>query len=190
MRTQLLVTALFASLLTACASTPQGSPSKHISQSGPLKVHPGLIGKPVPEELREPQAPATPRQAEVAEAAPIQMDAIGQRTQRSAYFDYKSAAIKTDYDTVLQGHARHLAANPKARVRIEGHADERGSVAYNNSLGLQRAESVRQRLIEQGAQRQQVSVKSFGELRPKLTGQDEASWAENRRADIIYEREE
>ncbi len=191
MRTSLIVPLILSSLLAACATTQEGSPSKHISQAGSLKVHPGLVGKPVPDELRDPQQVAAVKVVDAPAATQtMQMDAIGQRTQRSVYFDYKSADLKMDYDSVLQGHAKYLAANPKSKIRVEGNADERGSVGYNNVLGQKRAETVRQRLIDQGAASQQVSIKSLGELKPKLKGHDEESWAENRRADIIYEREE
>lgn len=197
MRASLTLPLLATLLLTACASGPTASPSKHISQAGALRVHPGLLGQPVPAELQEPKSPAAVAPV-VAEgtlpatpgAAGMQMDGIGVRTQRSVYFDYDSAALKTDYQSVVEAHGRHLAANPKAKVRIEGHADERGSAGYNQSLGQKRADNLRQALIEQGARSTQVATRSLGESRPKLKGHDEASWAENRRADIIYEREE
>ena len=106
------------------------------------------------------------------------------------YFDYDSSSVKAEFNPALQAHARYLAANPKSRVRIEGNADERGPAGYNNVLGLKRADHVRQSIVEFGASEKQVVVKSLGERKPKLNGHDEESWAENRRADIIYEREE
>ena len=98
------------------------------------------------------------------------MDDVGLRTQRSVYFDLNSADIKADFDPALRAHARYLAEHPKARVRIEGHADERGSTDYNRRLGLKRAENVRASLLTHGAGEQQVKVKTLGEARPKLTG--------------------
>ena len=117
------------------------------------------------------------------------MDEEGLRTQRSVYFDLDKSDIKADYDPILMAHARYLARNPTARVRIEGHADERGSAAYNNRLGLKRAQSVRATLLGHGAEATQVAVKTWGKRKPKLLGRDEEAWAENRRADVIYERE-
>ena len=110
-------------------------------------------------------------------------------TQRSVYFDLNSADIKGDYDPALRAHARYLADHPNARVRIEGNADERGSAEYNRRLGLKRAENVRASLVAQGAGDKQVRIKSLGEARPKVVGHDEASWSENRRADVVYEVE-
>ncbi len=75
-------------------------------------------------------------------------------------------------------------------MRIEGNADERGSAGFNNILALKRASNVRQAIIGHGAAEKQVVVKSLGEAKPKLKGHDEESWAENRRADVVYEREE
>lgn len=190
MRASLPVTLLLSTLLAACASTQDIPPSKHISQDGSLKVHPGLLGQPVPAELQPEPRPAAATPAAERADAPIRMDEAGLRTQRSVYFDYKSAELKTDYDPALRAHARYLASNPGARVRIEGNADERGSTDFNRQLGLKRAETVRSTLIGHGAPEQQVIIKSHGETRPKLNGHDEESWAENRRADVVYEKEQ
>ncbi|HLO63073.1 MAG TPA: OmpA family protein [Azonexus sp.] len=188
MRASLPATLLLSALLAACSTKGDIPPSKHISQSGPLRVHPGLLGKPVPAELQaESVAAATP--ASTVGDAPIKMDPVGLRTQRSVYFDLNSADIKADYDPALRAHARYLAEHPKARVRIEGNADERGSADHNLRLGLKRAENVRSTLISNGAADKQVRIKSLGEANPKLTGHDESSWSENRRADVVYEVE-
>jgi peptidoglycan-associated lipoprotein len=134
---------------------------------------------------------AAPRKNAAAPAdAPMQLDSTGLRMQRSVYFDFNSSDVKADFDPALKSHARYLATNPKSRVRIEGNADERGSAGYNNILALKRAENVRQVIIGYGATDKQVVVKSLGESKPKLKGRDEESWAENRRSDVVYEREE
>jgi peptidoglycan-associated lipoprotein len=189
MRASLPVTLLLTTLLAACATKGEIPPSKNISQTGPLKVHPGLLGQPVPPELQAEVRPATPAATATAEA-PIKMDPVGLRTQRSIYFDYNSADIKADYDPALRAHARYLAEHPAARVRIEGNADERGSAEYNRRLGLKRAESVRSTLVGHGAPEKQISIKTLGEAHPKLKGHDEESWSENRRSDVVYERDE
>lgn len=200
MRATLPATLLLSALLAACSSTGNLPPSKHISQSGQLKIHPGLVGQPVPAELQEPQRAAVSstvtNSTPAAAAAPVaaqpaaKMDQAGLRTQRSVYFDYKSAAVRTEFDPALQAHARYLATNPKSSVRIDGNADERGTPDYNARLALKRAENVRQALIGHGAPEKQINLKSLGESQPKLKGRDEESWAENRRADVVYEKEE
>ncbi|HEX6736254.1 MAG TPA: OmpA family protein, partial [Azonexus sp.] len=151
-------------------------------------VHPGLLGQPVPASPTAPVATAAAAQPAAAETA-IRMDQDGLRTQRSVYFDYNSADLKADHDPALRAHARYLAANPQARVRIEGNADERGGAGFNLRLGERRAATVRDTLIAHGAGNRQVAIKSLGESRPKLKGSDEQSWAENRRADVVYENE-
>ena len=190
MRASLPATLLLSTLLAACASKGDIPPSKHISQSGPLKVHPGLLGQPVPPELQqEVRTATTTATAGTAESA-IKMDPVGLRTQRSIYFDLNSADIKADHDPALRAHARYLAEHPNARVRIEGNADERGSADYNRRLGLKRAENVRSTMLNNGAAEKQINIKTLGEARPKLAGHDETSWSENRRADVVYERED
>lgn len=193
-RTSLPATLLLSALLAACTSTRETVPSKAVAQSGTLKVHPGLLGRPVPAELAPAPiatvtAPAPAAAPAAAAESPIRMDADSLRTQRSIYFDYRSADLKADYDPVLRAHARYLAANPQAHARIDGNADERGTSGYNLRLGERRAATVRETLIAHGAPAAQVSIKSLGESQPKLKGRDEESWAENRRADIIYDRE-
>lgn len=193
MRATLPATLLLSVLLGACASSGDIPASKHISQSGALRVHPGLLGQPVPAELRSGEvlagAAASPA-AQATDAAPIKMDATGLRTQRSVYFDLDNATVKAEFEPALQAHGRYLASHPKAQVRIEGNADERGSAGYNARLGQKRADNVRQAIINNGAAEKQVNIKTLGESRPKLKGHDEESWAENRRADVVYEKEE
>ena len=194
MRATLTATILLSALLAGCASTRNDPGNKNISQAGALKVHPGLLGQPVPAELQQDMRVAAVTSAPTAPVAgkepALKMDDAGLRTQRSVYFDFNSSALKADFAPALKAHARYLASNSKARVRIEGNADERGSAGYNNLLGLKRADNVRQSIIAYGAPEKQVVVKSLGESKPKLKGHDEESWAENRRADVVYERDE
>ncbi len=186
--------ALLAGLLLSACATQE--PTRHISQSGNLKVHPGLLGQPVPPELQPQDSNAVARvtaggdDAKVQSATGMKVDQAGLRTQRSIYFDYNQADIKDEFAAVLKAHGTHLKAHPAARVKVEGNADERGGAEHNRRLGMKRADAVRQSLVENGADEQQVRVVSYGESRPKLKGHDEESWAENRRADIVYEKEE
>jgi peptidoglycan-associated lipoprotein len=102
------------------------------------------------------------------------------------YFDYDSSEIRPDFTRMIQAHARQLGANPNLRVRLEGHADDRGSREYNIALGERRAQAVRQALQLQGAGAAQLSTVSYGEERPMALGHDEASWAKNRRVELVY----
>jgi peptidoglycan-associated lipoprotein len=71
-------------------------------------------------------------------------------------------------------------------VRLEGHADERGSREYNIALGDRRAQSVRRVLLFQGASTDQIETVSYGEEQPAMSGHTEEAWAKNRRVELIY----
>ena len=87
---------------------------------------------------------------------------------------------------IVTRHGRQLSENSYLSVRLEGHADERGSREYNIGLGERRAQAVRRVLLLQGAQPVQISTVSFGEERPAEFGNDEAAWAQNRRVEFKY----
>jgi peptidoglycan-associated lipoprotein len=102
------------------------------------------------------------------------------------YFDFDSAEIRADSQTVVAAHARYLAGAPAQKVRLEGHADERGSREYNIGLGERRAQAVRRALLLQGVAEVQLSTVSYGEERPAVAGSDEQAYAANRRVEIVY----
>jgi peptidoglycan-associated lipoprotein len=110
----------------------------------------------------------------------------GLLAKRTVYFDFDSSEIKGEGTDIVAAHAKYLAANPTARVRLEGHTDERGSREYNIGLGERRAQSVRRALLLQGAADAQISTVSYGEERPAVAGHDEAAWAKNRRVEFVY----
>jgi peptidoglycan-associated lipoprotein len=110
-------------------------------------------------------------------------------SKRSVYFDFDSNAVKDEYRNMIQAHARYLGDNRSRNIRIEGNCDERGSREYNLALGQRRAESVKKVMSVLGVQDNRIETVSFGEEKPKNQGHDEASWAENRRADIKYNGE-
>jgi peptidoglycan-associated lipoprotein len=107
-------------------------------------------------------------------------------TQRSVYFDFDSFEVKGEDAKTVELHGRYLAGAPDLKVRIEGHTDERGGSEYNLALGQKRAEAVARALRVYGVREEQTESVSFGKERPKATGHDEESWAQNRRADIAY----
>lgn len=105
---------------------------------------------------------------------------------RVIYFEFDRFDVKPEYNAVLQAHGRYLSANPTSRLRLEGHADERGSREYNIGLGEKRAQAVRNVLLLQGAVADQIATVSFGEERPAVIGSDDEAWALNRRVEIVY----
>ena len=103
------------------------------------------------------------------------------------YFDFDNTTIKADSKNALIAHSQYLAVNSSARVVLEGHADERGTVEYNLALGERRALSVSRFLQANGTSASQIETVSFGEERPALMGHSDASWSKNRRVEIKYQ---
>lgn len=113
-------------------------------------------------------------------------DPNGVLAKRSVYFDYDMYTVKDDYKGVVQNHAKFLGGNKQYKVIIQGNTDERGGSEYNLALGQKRAEAVRKAMGALGVPDSQMEAVSFGKEKPKALGSDEAAWAENRRADIVY----
>ncbi len=153
----------------------------------------------VPESQPEAVAPedsgAAGREGQVGEAR----DLPGAGTGGSAtsapagvatviYFDFDRSEIRPEYAGVISVHAKHMAAFGAARVRLEGHTDERGSREYNIALGERRAQAVRRALLLQGAADGQLTTVSYGEERPAAEGSEEPAYEKNRRVEILYGR--
>jgi peptidoglycan-associated lipoprotein len=107
--------------------------------------------------------------------------------KRSIYFDFDSYTVRDEYRGTIDAHARYLVSNTNRKVIVQGNTDDRGSREYNLALGQKRAEAVRKALVALGVADAQVEAVSFGEEKPRAAGSDEASWAENRRADLAYQ---
>jgi len=101
------------------------------------------------------------------------------------YFDFDKYDLTAESRAVLLAHADKLKG-ASVSVRLEGHADERGSREYNMALGEKRANAVRDFLVTQGVSGSSLEVVSFGEEQPAVMGSDEASWAQNRRVEVKY----
>jgi peptidoglycan-associated lipoprotein len=110
----------------------------------------------------------------------------GTLSDRTIYFEFDSAKLTSESIEVLETHGNFVAGNGEVSVRLEGHADERGSREYNIALGDRRAQSVRRVLLFQGASSDQVETVSYGEEKPAVMGHDEESWGMNRRVELIY----
>lgn len=102
------------------------------------------------------------------------------------YFDFDVSEVPAEHNAMLSAHAQYLASNPNVQLRLEGHADERGSREYNIGLGERRAQAVRRVLMLQGASASQLSTVSYGEERPAAFGSDEEAYRLNRRVELVY----
>jgi peptidoglycan-associated lipoprotein len=102
------------------------------------------------------------------------------------YFDFDSSEIRAEYNDLLMAHAKK-AAESGAKLVVEGHCDERGSREYNIGLGERRAQAVKQFLVLNGVNADNVTTNSYGEERPSVDAHDEDAWSKNRRAELVYE---
>lgn len=104
------------------------------------------------------------------------------------YFDFDKSVVQAEGFADLEGHAKYLSANPGVTVRLEGHADERGTREYNMALGERRAKAVARFLQINGVSADQFETISYGEEKPAVLGHDRGSWAQNRRVELKYVR--
>jgi len=103
------------------------------------------------------------------------------------YFDFDKSIVRPEAREALAMHAKHLTANPSARVVLEGHADERGTREYNMALGERRAKAVSRYLTIQGVAASQIEAVSFGEEKPSNFAHTDTAWQANRRVEVRYE---
>jgi peptidoglycan-associated lipoprotein len=136
---------------------------------------------PPPTVQQQPSAPPATNGAAEREAEARRIAAI---LEQIVHFDYDESSIRGDAQELLAAKVPVLRSNPGIRIRIEGHADERGSVEYNLALGMRRANAVRDYLAGFGVDASRFDVQSFGEDRPMATGSSESAWAQNRRAEF------
>lgn len=118
------------------------------------------------------------------EQARLQMQEL--QKNNIVYFGLDKYDITSEFSQMLDAHAAFLRNNPSYKVTVEGHADERGTPEYNIALGERRANAVRMYLQGKGVSADQISIVSYGKEKPAVLGHDEAAWAKNRRAVLVY----
>jgi len=108
---------------------------------------------------------------------------------KTIYFDFDSAAIRSDQRASLQADADGILAAPDLGVvTLQGNTDERGSEEYNLALGERRAVSTKRYLVDLGVPSTRLRTVSFGEAKPAVAGHDESAWKWNRRVDFAVNR--
>lgn len=112
------------------------------------------------------------------EAARAEMVSIGD----TVLFGYDSSQLSADAMATLDAQAALLNAKPSFRVKVEGHADERGTREYNLALGERRASAARDYLVAKGVDGSRIRIVSYGKERPAAVGSNEEAWAKNRRS--------
>jgi len=103
-------------------------------------------------------------------------------------FEYDSAALTDEGRAALEKHALWLQGHREAKVTVEGHCDERGTVEYNLALGEQRARAARDYVASLGVAAERLRMVSYGKERPLDPGTGEEAWARNRRAHFAVSR--
>jgi peptidoglycan-associated lipoprotein len=169
----LLIATVAAVLLTACGSA--------------VKLdNVGVEDRTGKTTLTETQ-PASKVQSVVAstDTSKSNLDAMS-ASNRVVYFDFDSFAIRTEFQSALENHARLLKSDKTKKISIDGHTDERGGREYNLALGQKRSEAVRKALALLGVSENQMEAVSFGKEKPAVVGSTEAAMEKNRRAEINY----
>jgi peptidoglycan-associated lipoprotein len=110
-------------------------------------------------------------------------------SKRSVYFGFDSAEVTSEYRPVVEAHASFLKDYTGRQIKIVGNTDLRGSREYNLGLGQRRAESVKSMLRVLGVPEARLEAVSYGKEKPRSTGSSEADFAQNRRADVVYNGE-
>lgn len=103
------------------------------------------------------------------------------------YFDFDQATIRADMVERMVNNSEYLIQVPNSYVIVEGNTDERGTNEYNIALAERRAQNTKNYLIELGISANRIRTVSYGEEKPLFSGQDELSYAQNRRADFTLE---
>ena len=159
--------ALLAIAVSGCAKKPVATP--------PVPPAPTQTPTPTP----TPTPPPAPAPANEPPTPPVSASDL-----KVLYFAYDSFTLDDAARAALDANTKLLRDNPTLGVSVDGHADERGTVEYNQALGEKRAEAVQQYLIDAGIPIARLRVISYGKERPADEGHDEAAWAKNRRVEF------
>ncbi len=175
---------LMTAILAACSTTPE-------EEQAPAGVEDRKPGAPGAQSkgVDRPPVASVDLTAGRKSAASMLTDPNSILSKRSIYYDFDKFDVKEEYRPLVEAHARYLRDNPKAKILVQGNADERGSREYNLSLGQKRSDGVKKMMLLLGVREDQVESVSLGEEKPKAEGHDEAAWSQNRRSDILHSGE-
>lgn len=174
---KVLIGCALAVLLSACASKDGGKDVKVTDAATPSTA-----------STSTPTTSGVPSTSVSGRTDPLK-DPNNILSKRVIYFEYNQDTVKSEFTEVIQAHAKYLNDNRGRKIRLEGHADERGSREYNMALGQRRGEAVRRATTILGVGADRIETVSFGEDKPRSSGHDEAAWAQNRRVEIVYDGE-
>ena len=164
---KLMVALLCAFTVAACSTTPDEEPVTTET------------------EVTQPVETTTVTEPQISPEEQMRIESEEMRKARTIYFEFDDSTVKAEYLALLEVHAKFLMESG-ATITLEGHADERGTPAYNLALGEDRGNAVKQYLMNYGLSASQISVVSYGEERPAQMGSNEMAWEKNRRVELVY----
>ncbi|WP_157314939.1 peptidoglycan-associated lipoprotein Pal [Chitinibacter sp. GC72] len=176
---KIALSVLMTALLAACASTPAPVTDPNANQTTGNTSNTGS-------EITTVDATGTTG----VKLDPRLSDPSNILSQRRVYFDYDSFTVKSEYDAMVQAHAKFLVERRDYKIILQGNTDNRGTAEYNLALGQKRADAVAKLLLALGVNENQIEAVSFGEERPLENGDTDEAWERNRRADIVYNGEQ
>ena len=153
------------------------------SPAAPKETAPTIEPERVPSKEEGAQKPSPNESMESAAAR--EAAAAAAAGMHPIYFDFDQSSIRNDARDVLNANAEWLKAHPKAKVRIEGNCDDRGTKEYNQALGQRRATSAKKYLVDMGISAKRISLVSFGKEKAVCRETSEDCWQKNRRDDLI-----
>lgn len=159
--------------LAACGGNPEPAPAPAPPAPAPVASTPA----PAPSTNNDAEAARRAREAELARMRATMAEMV--------HFDYDRSEIRADSRAILDRKTRILRDEPAMQIRVEGHADDRGSTEYNLALGSRRAEAVKAYITAAGIQPSRIAIVSYGEARPLEPAHTEAAWSMNRRAEFV-----
>ncbi|MGQ0649704.1 MAG: OmpA family protein [Gemmatimonadaceae bacterium] len=172
-------------LVSACKKKPETAPAPVNSGPAPTETCDAACraARAAAEKAARDSADAARARAE-REALERATGALRTTLAQKVYFDYDQAELSGEATSVLDAKLAIILANAGLRLRISGHADERGSDEYNLALGQRRAAAVKRFFTDRGVDASRIEVVSFGEERPEATDGTEDAYRLNRRAEF------
>jgi len=159
-------------------TTPQDSTTYTLTAKGPGGTQTATARVTVTQPPPPPPPPAP---------GPSEEELFAQNV-KDIYFDYDKYDVRADQQTALQGDIAFLKQHPNVNLTIEGHCDERGSTEYNLALGDNRANAVKNALVQGGVNTANIKTISYGKEKPVCSEHTEECWQQNRRGHFVYQK--
>ncbi len=137
------------------------------------------------EETKKPTGNEFERSLVAKKERGIEGEVFESKLLKDIHFEFDKYEIRQKDEEILRENAAFLKINPKMKVQIEGHCDEKGTSEYNLALGERRANAAKRYLVALGVSSNRLSTISYGEERPADQGHNEEAWAKNRRVHLV-----